>query len=74
MFNVIFKRLTSFQEKEKDNFENYNLIVEEILEISPAYNPDKEKRKKKIKTQDIPAEEVMQEPINVQQAPLNSIL
>lgn len=50
MLNLIFKKLTSFNDKEKDFFENYNLLVEEILEISPAYNADKEgkvRRKKK---------------------------
>lgn len=49
LLNLIFRKLTSFQDKEKDYYENYNLIVEEILEISPAYNADKDKRKKKRK-------------------------
>jgi len=44
--------LTSFDEREKDVFENYNLIVEQVVEISPAYNADKEKKngRKKRKT------------------------
>lgn len=49
VFNSIFKKLTTFNEKEKDYYQNYNLIVEETLEISPSYNPDKDKRKKKRK-------------------------
>jgi hypothetical protein len=28
MLNLIFKKLTSFNDKEKDFFENYNLLVE----------------------------------------------
>jgi hypothetical protein len=47
LLNGIFRRLTSFQEREKDIFENYNLIVEQVLEISPAYNADKEKKGRK---------------------------
>lgn len=31
LLNLIFRKLTSFQEKEKEYYENYNLIVEEIL-------------------------------------------
>lgn len=31
LLNAIFRRLTSFQEREKDVFENYNLIVEQVL-------------------------------------------
>lgn len=47
LLNGIFRRLTSFQEREKDLFENYNLIVEQVLEISPAYNADKDKKGRK---------------------------
>ena len=29
--NIIFRKLTSFQERDKDYLENYNLLVEEVL-------------------------------------------
>jgi hypothetical protein len=31
LLNIIYKKLTSFQDREKDFFESYNLVVEEIL-------------------------------------------
>jgi uncharacterized membrane protein len=49
ILNNIFKRLTSNTEKEKDYIENYNVLVEQILDISPAYNADKEGKSKKKK-------------------------
>lgn len=57
LLNSIFRRLTSFDEREKDVFENYNLIVEQVLEISPAYNADKEKKGRKRRKTDIQVEE-----------------
>jgi hypothetical protein len=47
LLNGIFRRLTSFEDREKDVFENYNLVVEQVLEISPAYNADKDKKGRK---------------------------
>ena len=60
VLNVLFKKLTSFQDRDKEYFENYNLLVEEILEISPAYNADKDKtkRKKKRKQEEEPPAEM----------------
>lgn len=50
-------------------FENYNLVVEQVLEISPAYNADKDKKngRKRRKTASEP-EEMLQkaeEPQNI---------
>ena len=61
--NSIFRRLTSFQEREKEFTENCNLLVEEILEISPAYNADKENkgRRKKKKVEEEEKNEVREE-------------
>lgn len=74
LLNLIFRKLTSFQEKEKEYYENYNLIVEEILEISPAYNADKDKRgRKKRKEEPAPAKD--EDSNNAQDVqPINSLL
>lgn len=41
VFNGIFRRLNYYDE----STENYSLLVEEIIEISPAYNADKSSAK-----------------------------
>lgn len=45
--NNIFKRLTFNNERDHEEFENYCLVVEEIIDISPAYNADKSGKPKK---------------------------
>jgi hypothetical protein len=47
--NTIFKRLSSNLQNEHEEMENYCLLVEEIIDISPAYNADKSSRQKKSK-------------------------
>ena len=47
MLNNIFKRLTFYSDREREEIENYSLIVEEIIDISPSYNSDKSAKKKK---------------------------
>ena len=47
MLNNIFKRLTFYSDRDHEEIENYSLIVEEIIDISPSYNSDKNGKKKK---------------------------
>ena len=44
--NIVYKQL--YTDTRKQN-RNYNVIVDSILQISPAYNPDKERVKKEDK-------------------------
>lgn len=74
LLNLIFRKLTSFQDKEKDYFENYNLVVEEILEISPAYNADKDKRARKRRRPEEPQPHRDEESNNAPDQPINSLL
>ena len=78
ILNILFKKLTSFQDRDKEYFENYNLLVEEILEISPAYNADKEnkkKRKKRKVEQEPPSEDYRDPDSNVHEGnqPIQSL-
>lgn len=45
--NNIFKKLTYQFDRDHEESENYSLIVEEIIDISPAYNADKAGKEKK---------------------------
>ena len=45
--NIIFRKLTAFGDREREYLQSYNLLVEEILEISPAYNAGSEGKARK---------------------------
>lgn len=47
MLNKIFKKLTFYSDSSHEDVENYSLVVEEIIDISPAYNADKSGKQKK---------------------------
>ncbi len=49
LLNSIFKHLTSQTAFNNRDQENHTLMAEEIIEISPSYNPDKKNAKRKKK-------------------------
>lgn len=65
ILNSIFKRLTYYTDRDQEDVENYCILVEEILDISPAYNAEKggakNKRNKKIKKEEEKIEEEKEE-------------